>query len=903
MYDELSPVEKVLARLEDYTERRDEFRARCPAHSGISANSLSVKEGDDCRALLFCHAGCEREAVVNALGLEMRDLFVQERTNGATKKVTKKTEGEDAPTLTTDDLPDGTYWEFASPGGEVLYIQHHKREYYRRVGEGLWKMGLDGVPRVLYNLPELIGGVRAGEPVFHLEGPKDVETARERLGVVATTSGSTSSWRSSYREHYIGADVVVIPDNDKPGRKYATEVARDIAAVARSVKVINLPGLEEGGDLTDWLDAGHTRREFFAAVEKAPTYRSADEDPWPTPTPLRLALPPVDALDPELIPEPLRGWVFDVSERMDNAPPDFAAAAVVVEAATLLGRKLGIRPKRHDDWLVIPNLWGGLVGPPASMKTPAMEQVINPVKRLAAEAREAHQDALTRHALSVMVAEAEKTALKKKLEATAREVAADKKSRGDLEAIRQEIEELEEPETPQEKRYMTNDATIEKIAEILQHNPDGILYYRDELMGLLRSLEKPGREADRAFYLEAWNGNGSFSVDRIGRGSLHVPAVCISILGGIQPGPLLTYVHGALEESEKADGLLQRFQVLVWPDPRGYDPVDRWPDGEAKNRAYDVFRGLASLDAEAFGAHTAEEEEVPYVRFSREAQEVFDSWRSEFEPRFRSEAGEYPAAVESHFMKYRSLFASLALIFEAVDFVGGKSQGPCGWRGQRAARQSLVQLPRVARHEGVPPDPDRAGRRRRSTPRSYRGWGCHARNEGQGSAPQGLGRSFQPRRCPPGNRGADGSRLGAQGRGQGRRPRPSFRTVAPSSDTEGLNLMPATARDFVGFVSSPHEHPRKIGPRSLPHLGRGTAVRSGSRERFCEVLDEAWIFSTVRADKAIGDQTRAPVGKLFPLAPAPRTDKTDKRFRAWPVGWSAEIRLGILTVTDSQGAG
>ncbi|HEX2108048.1 MAG TPA: DUF3987 domain-containing protein [Rubrobacteraceae bacterium] len=683
MYVELSPVEKVLDRLEDYTERQDEFRARCPAHNGTSADSLSVKEGDDRRALLVCHSGCELREICYALGISVVDLFVHsESENGTTKKVTKKTtsemqgdDGEEEPTLTTDDLPDGTYWEFTSPSGELLYIQRHKREYYRCVGDGLWKKGLDGTAQVLYNLPELIGGVRAGEPIFHLEGPKDLETARERLGVVATTSGGTNSWRSSYREHYIGADVAIISDNDKPGRKYATDVAQDIAAVARSVKIIDLPGLEEGGDLTDWLDAGHAKQEFFAAVEKAPSYHATDESPWPAPTPLQVALPPVDVLDPVLIPEPLRGWVFDVSERMDNAPPDFAAAATVVVSAALLGRKVSIRPKRHDDWLVIPNLWGGLVGPPASMKTPALEQVVKPIKRLAAEAGEAYEDTLKRYALDVMVTEAEKTALRKKLEATAREVAAGKKSRADLEEIRREIEEIEDPEVPQERRYMANDATSEKLAEILRHNPEGILYYRDELMGLLRSLEKPGREADRAFYLEAWNGNGSFSVDRIGRGSLHIPAVCVSILGGIQPGPLLTYVHDALEESEKADGLLQRFQVLVWPDLRGYDPVDRWPDAEAKNRAYDVFKGLTSFDAEAFGAHTDEDDEIPYVRFTQEAQGVFDTWRAEFESRFRSEAGEHPAAIESHFMKYRSLFASLALIFEVVDFIGGKSQG------------------------------------------------------------------------------------------------------------------------------------------------------------------------------------------------------------------------------------
>jgi hypothetical protein len=270
MNDEPSPVEKVLDRLEEYTVRRDEFRTRCPAHNGTSTDSLSVKEGDDCRALLFCYGGCEPQDICDALGISMVDLFVHNQSeNSTTKKITKKASketksenGEDEPTLTTDDLPGGTYWEFKSPSGEVLYIQRHKREYYRSVGEDVWKKGLDGIAQVLYNLPELIAGVRAGQTIYHLEGPKDVESARERLGVVATTSGGTNSWRSSYREHYIGADVVVISDNDKPGRKYSAEVAQSISAVARSVKVVDLPDLEEGGDLTDWLDAGHTGQEF-----------------------------------------------------------------------------------------------------------------------------------------------------------------------------------------------------------------------------------------------------------------------------------------------------------------------------------------------------------------------------------------------------------------------------------------------------------------------------------------------------------------------------------------------------------------------------------------------------------------------------------------------------------------
>src|SRR5829696_1528998 len=135
MNNELSPVEKVLDRLEDYKERRGEFRARCPAHQGNSEDSLSIREGDNGRALLTCHAGCDLQDIVGALGLGVVDLFphngrASRSSLGTAKKVAKKTtqktdKGKEE-TLTTDDLPDGTYYEFTSPAGEVLYIQRHK---------------------------------------------------------------------------------------------------------------------------------------------------------------------------------------------------------------------------------------------------------------------------------------------------------------------------------------------------------------------------------------------------------------------------------------------------------------------------------------------------------------------------------------------------------------------------------------------------------------------------------------------------------------------------------------------------------------------------------------------------------------------------------------------------------
>ena len=271
MIDHLSPVEKVLDGLGEYKERGGGFRARCPAHQGVSDNSLSVREGDDGRALLTCYAGCDLREIVGALGLGVVDLFADDGRSVSPPGAAKKAGGKSKP-LATADLPGGTYWEFTTPAGEVLYIQRHKREYYRRAGAGLWRKGLEGVQQVPYNLPELMAGIQAGKTVFHFEGPKDVETARKRLGVVATTSGGTSSWRPEFKSWYVGADVVVVPDNDAPGLKYAETVARDLLCAARSVKVVRLPGLGKAEDLTDWLDAGHTPEDFFAVVERAESY-------------------------------------------------------------------------------------------------------------------------------------------------------------------------------------------------------------------------------------------------------------------------------------------------------------------------------------------------------------------------------------------------------------------------------------------------------------------------------------------------------------------------------------------------------------------------------------------------------------------------------------------------------
>lgn len=113
---------------------------------------------------------------------------------------------------------------------------------------------------------------------------------------------------------------------------------------------------------------------------------------------------------------------------------------------------------------------------------------------------------------------------------------------------------------------MVNDATIEKLGELLNANPRGLIQYRDELAGWLASMDREGREGDRAFWLECWNGKGGFTVDRIGRGTVRIEACAVSLLGGVQPGKLADYLRAAMRGGAGNDGLMQRLQMAVYPD-------------------------------------------------------------------------------------------------------------------------------------------------------------------------------------------------------------------------------------------------------------------------------------------------------------------------------------------------
>lgn len=373
---------------------------------------------------------------------------------------------------------------------------------------------------------------------------------------------------------------------------------------------------------------------------------------YPDPEPLPTGLPPVAPFQADLLPAGLRGYVMDIAERL-QCPPDFPAIGFVTVLSGLIGGRLGVRPKAHDDWLVVPNLWGAIVGRPSVMKTPALQEPVKMLHRLEVLARGLYADRKTTHDAEMELHKAQFSANKKKAESLL-------KKGGDKGNVIELLRREQPPTPPTERRYIVNDCTTEKLGEILQENPAGVLLFRDELVGWLKSLDRDGREGDRAFYLESWTGAKSFTYDRIGRGTVHIDSVTVAMLGGIQPGPLRDYVSAALRGGAGNDGLLQRFQLLVWPDVSSkWRNVDRWPDTDAKNAVWRIIERIDGLNVHH------EEGETPSTRFSAEAQEAFDSWRADLEHRLRNE--QMAEVMEAHMGKYRSLVPSLALIFHMVD--------------------------------------------------------------------------------------------------------------------------------------------------------------------------------------------------------------------------------------------
>lgn len=387
-------------------------------------------------------------------------------------------------------------------------------------------------------------------------------------------------------------------------------------------------------------------------VNPAKTYTSAqaphiEDGVWATPQPLPNSLRKVKVLDVGCLPSTIRDAVSDIAERL-SCPVDYVAASLLVSAGAIVGNRIGILPKQYDDtWEVFPALWGAIVGPPGSMKTPVLQETLKPLYHIEEQDSIAYASA----AASYQIA-------KKQYEKDLNAYKAGKLTNVPI-----------EPVEPKKPRLIVNDTTYQALGEILAANPRGVLVHSDELSGMLHSLDATGQEAARGFFLSAWGGSGSYNFDRIGRGCVRLSHYALSIFGGFQPDKIKHYVRMAQSGSSQNDGLLQRFQLLVWPDlTEDFEFVDRRPDQAALNAMNAAMLGLR----QAGGSGHVNKHGSRLLHFDTAAQALFNAWYVANENLLRKDG--LGPAEQSHFAKYRSLVPGLALLFHMLE---GHDGGVC----------------------------------------------------------------------------------------------------------------------------------------------------------------------------------------------------------------------------------
>jgi Protein of unknown function (DUF3631)/Toprim-like len=246
------------------------WMARCPAHDDAKA-SLAIAEGKDGRVLVKCHAGCSTTKVAAALGLKFRDLMGDQKRSAKPKVV-------------------ATY-DYEDEHNALLYqvVRYAPKVFRQRRpnGNGSWIWKMADVRRVIYRLPDI--RVRISDPsfrreqglpdgVFIVEGEKDADRLMMR-GLIATTNvGGAGKWRKEYTQQLVEAgakSVVILPDNDEPGRKHTEAVARSCHAAGLRVKIVALPDLPDKADVSDFLarrDITDPLKEMLAVVAAATVY-------------------------------------------------------------------------------------------------------------------------------------------------------------------------------------------------------------------------------------------------------------------------------------------------------------------------------------------------------------------------------------------------------------------------------------------------------------------------------------------------------------------------------------------------------------------------------------------------------------------------------------------------------
>ena len=653
----LDPIQTVLSRLQGVKQTGNgKYMARCPAHDDRHA-SLSISRGDDGRALVHCHAGCALADVLAKIGLKDTDLFAD--SAGPAPRSAKSPKAKAGPPKTIYPTPEDAFaaagrqakgelvatWQYPGDTFRVArYALPDGSKTYRPIHRNAagWSIGDPAGALPLYR-GDTVGG---DGPVVIVEGEKCADTAAS-IDLVAITSahGCGSAHKSNWGA-LAGREVIILPDNDAGGEKYAIEVAEILHTLTppATVKVVYLPGLGDGGDIVDWtgpdgpMGCKDAETIKAAVLDMAKTAKTFTPPVVSTSTPAAKRIEPYQPFPVEHLPEPMRSFVAQAADTI-GCDAAFVALPLLSASASAIGNTRRIELKRG--WTEPAIIWSAIVGDSGTLKSPALELALRPLRRRQHEAMKQHAKDVEEYNNDMLRYEVELTGWKRA------------KGEGDP---------PKEPGMPILPRCWCDDTTIEALAVLLQQNWRGLLMVRDELAGWLGGFDRyaQGKGGDVAKWLEM-HGGRSVMVDRKTGNprTIYIPRAAVSVAGGIQPATL----QRALGREYFENGLAARL-LLACPSRRVKQWTERTIDPATENAIVDMFERLYSLEP----AMSQDDEPEPgIVRLSAAAKAAWISFYNKHAQEHVDLSGDLSAA----WSKLEGYAARLALVAHLVRWAAG----------------------------------------------------------------------------------------------------------------------------------------------------------------------------------------------------------------------------------------
>jgi hypothetical protein len=260
---------------------RSEWRGPCPIHGG-TRDSFAVEAAT---GRWVCHSECGG-AGGDVIELERRltgadFMTARDAVFAIIGRPAVNGNGRGTAGYSPSQWREVAKYPYTDEAGNLMFrvirrergegARHEKTFYQERFEDGGWRRGLGNVRRVPYHLDEVVDQ----ELVFIAEGEKDVDRLRSGKLCATCNPMGAGKWSKDYTPHFAGKDVAIFPDNDEPGRRHAAHVAGELLGVARTVQIIELPGLPPKGDFSDWADAGGETEDLERLILETPVLTSS----------------------------------------------------------------------------------------------------------------------------------------------------------------------------------------------------------------------------------------------------------------------------------------------------------------------------------------------------------------------------------------------------------------------------------------------------------------------------------------------------------------------------------------------------------------------------------------------------------------------------------------------------